>query len=47
MALKGIGGGGEYYVKSQTIPDCGDKIANGYFAKFCGESWASKEKLVS
>jgi len=35
---EGIGGGGESYVKRQTIPDCGGKIAKGSFAEFSGES---------
>jgi len=49
-ALKGIGGEGEPCIKRQIIPDCGCKVpyvAEGSFAKFSGEPWTIKKKLVS
>jgi len=47
MALKGISGGGESYVKKQTIPDCRGMVAKGSFAGFNGELWTIMEKLDS
>jgi len=46
-ALRGISGGGESCIKRQIIPDCGCKVAEGCFAKFSGEPWTIKKKLVS
>ena len=47
MALRGISGVGESYIKRQIIPDCGCELAKGSFAKFSGEQWTIKKKLVS
>ena len=46
IVLKGINGGGESCIKSEISPDCGCKVAEGSFAKFSGEPWTIKKKLL-